>query len=327
MPRRVDYRDEQARYCGVWLVIDEFTRAPVDAAFGGLLTTLSGGEHAVLSVPVTDGTTRDLPLPPDFRIIGTLNSFDRHFLNQMSEAIKRRFDFIDIPPPSPLLASQERGVAAAQALKRLAAQQFHAIEVAGDPPAYRWEQLQVRPVAHDGRLVCAVESPDGSATRQALDGLWRVFDAIRVFRQLGTAQLVALHTNLFAGVLVGMTWDEALDTALADALADQLQVLTGDEQQIIEAYLDHAEHADQCAAAINAYLADLQTPRRAALRVALQEGERQRSATRRATITRDEPPLSGEQIARVFACGAPLPLGPESVFRRRLRDLIGERGL
>lgn len=327
MPRRVDYRDEQARYRGVWLVIDEFTRAPVDAAFGGLLTTLSGGEHAVLSVPVADGTTRDLPLPPDFRIIGTLNSFDRHFLNQMSEAIKRRFDFIDIPPPSPLLAPQERGIVAAQALKRLAAQQFHAIEVAGDPPAYRWDQLQVRPVAHNGGLAYEVEAPAGSAIHQALDGLWRLFDAIRVFRQLGTAQLVALHTNMFAGVLVGMAWDEALDTALADALADQLQVLTGDEQQIIEAYLDHVENAEQCATAINAYLADLQAPRRAALRVALQEGERQRSTTRRATITRDETPLSGEQIAQVFACGAPLPLGAESVFRRRLRDLIGERGL
>lgn len=326
-PRRVDYRDEQARYRGVWLVIDEFTRAPVDAAFGGLLTTLSGGEHAVLTVPVADGTTRDLPLPPDFRIIGTLNSFDRHFLNQMSEAIKRRFDFIDVPPPAPLLAPQERGIAAAQALKRLAAQQFPAIEVAGDPPAYRWEQLQVRPVAHDGGVAYEVEYPDGSAMGQALDGLWRVFDAIRVFRQLGTAQLVALHTNVFAGVMVGMPWDEALDTALADALADQLQVLTGDEQQIVEAYLDHVDSAEQCAVAITGYLASLQSPRRLALRVALQEAERQRSTTRRATVTLDEAPLSGEQVGRIFACGTALPLGEDSVFRRRLRDLISERGL
>lgn len=326
-PRRVDYRNEQDRYRGVWLVIDEFTRAPVDAAFGGLLTTLSGGEHAVLSVPVADGTTRDLPLPPDFRIIGTLNSFDRHFLNQMSEAIKRRFDFIDVPPPSPLLAPQERGNAAAQALKRLAAQQFTAITAAGDPPAYHWEQLQVRLITHDGGFAYEVECPEGSATGQALDGLWRVFDAIRVFRQLGTAQLVALHTNMFAGVMLGMPWDEALDTALADALADQLQVLTGDEQQIVEAYLDHADSAEQCAAAITGYLASLQSPRRLALRVALQEAERQRSTTRRATVTLDEAPLSGEQVGRIFACNIPLPLGEDSVFRRRLRDLIGERGL
>lgn len=327
MPRRVDYRDEQGRYRGVWLVIDEFTRAPVDAAFGGLLTTLSGGEHAILSVPVSDGTTRDLPMPPDFRIIGTLNSFDRHFLNQMSEAIKRRFDFIDVPPPPPLLAPQERGIAAAQALRRLAAQRFTAITVAGDPPVYSWEQLSVRPVSLNGSLAYEIEAPTDSVMYQALDGLWRLFDAIRIFRQLGTAQLVALHTNMFAGVLVGMAWDEALDTALADALADQLQVLTGDEQQIVEAYLDHAASAEQCAKAINAYLADLQTPRRMALRLALQEAERQRSPARLATITRDEAPLSGEQVARVFACGTPLPLSDDSVFRRRLRELIGERGL
>ncbi|NJO82649.1 MAG: hypothetical protein HC828_07365 [Blastochloris sp.] len=193
---------------------------------------------------------------------------------------------------------QERGIAAAQALKRLAAQQFNAIDVAGDPPAYRWAQLHVHPGEYNGAPGYAVDALTGSAPAIALDNLWRIFDAIRVFRQLGTAQLVALHTNMFAGVLVGMPWEEALDTALADALADQLQVLTGDEQQIIEAYIDHAENAEQCATAVNAYLADLQTPRRLALRGALQEGERQRSATRQATIARDETPLSAEQIAR-----------------------------
>ena len=43
----------------------------------------------------------EVALPRDFRIIGTLNSFDRHFLNQISEAMKRRFDFIDVLPPHP----------------------------------------------------------------------------------------------------------------------------------------------------------------------------------------------------------------------------------
>src|SRR5512133_2174008 len=93
--------DDKMRYRGAWLVIDEFTRAPVDAAFGSLLTTLSGGSHARLSVPTASGETREIPLPRDFRIIGTLNSFDRHFLNQISEAMKRRFDFIDVLPPHP----------------------------------------------------------------------------------------------------------------------------------------------------------------------------------------------------------------------------------
>jgi 5-methylcytosine-specific restriction enzyme B len=100
-PPRRDYTHGDKRYRGVWLVIDEFTRAPVDAAFGSLLTTLSGGDTALLTVPGGDGREAQIPLPQDFCIIATLNSFDRHFLNQMSEALKRRFDFIDVPPPPP----------------------------------------------------------------------------------------------------------------------------------------------------------------------------------------------------------------------------------
>lgn len=78
-PQRAEYRGEQdRRYRGVWLVIDEFTRAPVDAAFGSLLITLGGGKEAFLAVPTGDGES-GLRVPDDFRIIGTLNSFDRHF--------------------------------------------------------------------------------------------------------------------------------------------------------------------------------------------------------------------------------------------------------
>jgi len=90
---------QERRYHGQWLVIDEFTRAQIDAAFGSLLTTLGGQRSPTIAVPTDDGGEQQVPLPRDFRLIGTLNSFDRHFLNQMSEAMKRRFAFIDILPP------------------------------------------------------------------------------------------------------------------------------------------------------------------------------------------------------------------------------------
>ncbi|NJO07489.1 MAG: AAA family ATPase, partial [Chloroflexaceae bacterium] len=105
-------------YRGVWLVIDELNRAPVDAAFGSLLTTL-GGQRTPLTVPTSTGEVA-VPLPRDFRIIGTLNSFDRHFLNQMSEALKRRFVFIDILPPPRSAAAAEQALALYRALLRLA---------------------------------------------------------------------------------------------------------------------------------------------------------------------------------------------------------------
>lgn len=327
-PRRTDYRDErQQRHRGVWLVIDELTRAPVDAAFGSLLTTLSGGDHITLSVPAADGTSRDLPVPADFRIIGTLNSFDRHFLNQMSEAIKRRFDFIDVPPPSPLLGEQERGIAALRALRRLQSQGFQQIVASGEPASYTWDQIAVTPSEHGQSLEYRLAAAPGGEAERGLATLWRLYDAIRVFRQLGTAQLVALYTNLFAGVLVGMEWVDALDTALADSLADQLQVLTNDSQRVIEAYIDHAGDADQFAVQVNAVLDDLPPGRKQLVRGALREGERARAADTLRLIADDDGRLTADQLRRVFALGDRLFLPDDSIFSRRLRDVMGERGL
>jgi hypothetical protein len=139
--------------------------------------------------------------------------------------------------------------------------------------------------------------------------------------------MVAIYTNLFGGALVDMPWDEALDTALADSLADQLQVLTNDEQNVIAVYLDSAGDPEQFARDINSLLHDLPPGRRAALRVALRETERMRRPQHMPTITRDEAPLTLAQLATIFALDAPLALPDDSVFRRRLHDLIGERGL
>ncbi|MDP9314434.1 MAG: EVE domain-containing protein, partial [Chloroflexota bacterium] len=110
-----------AQYRGRWLVIDEFTRAPIDAAFGSLLTTLGGQRDAKVAVPTDKGVDHDVRLPRDFRLIGTLNSFDRHFLNQMSEAMKRRFTFIDVLPPDRGLAATESAHAVYRALQNLQA--------------------------------------------------------------------------------------------------------------------------------------------------------------------------------------------------------------
>lgn len=89
-------RDE---FRGNWLIIDEMNRAPLDQAFGELFTALVSG---VLRVPrVIDSSTseasEELPLPKDFRLICTANTADKNLLFQMSEALKRRFTFIEIP--------------------------------------------------------------------------------------------------------------------------------------------------------------------------------------------------------------------------------------
>jgi 5-methylcytosine-specific restriction enzyme B len=326
---RRDYRNkEQRRYRGAWLVIDEFTRAPIDAAFGSLLTTLSGSERARISVPAASGEAREIPLPRDFRIIGTLNSFDRHFLNQISEAMKRRFDFIDVLPPPPEYGDFEQGIAAMQAMRRLLRDGRMQISVAGDPAIYRWPgMLSVEPMEDQRGIQRYRWRAEQEPVEAAMTSFWRLFSAIRVFRQLGTAQIVAVYTNLLTGALVGMPWDEALDTALADSLADQLQVLNRDEQQIVEAFVDHAGTPDLFSQALKVALTRASAGRRPALRSALKEADQLRSPTRQSDIATDETPLTDAQIARVFSLGAPLALPPVSVFRRRLRDLAGERGL
>ncbi|MBP1466161.1 AAA family ATPase [Candidatus Chloroploca sp. M-50] len=324
---RRDRHHEGRRYRGIWLVIDEFTRAPIDAAFGSLLTTLSGGQQATLAVPTREGELREVPLPRDFRIIGTLNSFDRHFLNQISEAMKRRFDFIDVLPPSPADAIFEQGIALKEALRRMRDDGFAAIEQHDAAGGFRWPGvLRVEPItdAHKPRRYqWQAETPEVATV---LESFWRIFSAIRVFRQLGTAQVVAVYLNVLTGVRVGMPWDEALDTALADGLADQLQVLSRDEQRTLDALLEHAGQPGEFAAAVQAIVRELPPGRRAGYLYALRERDTAIHGTSDLAV-REETLLSAAQLGRVFLSDVALALPPSGAFRRRLRDLIGERGL
>nr|MBA3533071.1 EVE domain-containing protein [Ardenticatenales bacterium] len=322
--RRREVRDEAGqRYRGTWLVIDEFTRAPVDAAFGSLLTTLSGGKEAFLAVPAPDGGEVRIPLPADFRIIGTLNSFDRHFLNQISEALKRRFDFIDVSPPPPDQWKAEQGVAAYQALLRLRAKGFEA-EIEEDTGS---RTLRLGDEVHVFWDAAGyhVEGTSDEA-KAALDSFWRLFSVIRLFRQLGTAQVVALYINLFAGRLMEMTWPEALDAALADTLADQLQVLTRDEQMLLLTYLKYAGN-DAFGEQVRQLLKQLSPGRRAALLHTLREADEVRQEGESNITTTADSTLDDAQLERLFALSDSLALPASGLFARRLRALVGERGL
>jgi MoxR-like ATPase len=98
---------------GKWLVIDELNRANFDRAFGQLFTVLSGqsvvlpfkrkGESYPISVvpageePPPD--TNPIIVPRNWRIIGTMNVFDKNLLFDLSYALMRRFAFVEIPCP------------------------------------------------------------------------------------------------------------------------------------------------------------------------------------------------------------------------------------
>ena len=100
-----------------WLVIDELNRSHFDRAFGQLFTVLSGqpvvlpyhrpeagpGKPLVL---VPEGVPSPLPdadvleIPQSWRVLATMNVFDKTLLFEMSFALMRRFAFIEVASPS-----------------------------------------------------------------------------------------------------------------------------------------------------------------------------------------------------------------------------------
>ncbi|MBN9389371.1 MAG: AAA family ATPase [Chloroflexi bacterium] len=318
-PQRDYITESDLRYRGAWLVIDEFNRAHIDAAFGSLLTTLSGKFGTTLAVPARGSEVTELRMPDDFRIIGTLNSFDRHFLNQISEALKRRFDFIDILPPRPDRYEQELVISMQGALGHLHRNKLGQIELDAEGD-YSWPGV-IGFVRDGNRLELFV---DNDAASVAIEDFRRIFAVIRFFRKLGTAQVVAVLTNLFTGVLVGMDWSDALDVALADSLADQLQVLTPEEQGILESYL---EDAGQPASFAKAVQAQLQGHRNRRSRVVslLREADILQNGSSPIDPQSDTPPTEAQLVA-LFRATEPLHL-PNGYFLRRLRDLNSDRGI
>src|SRR5689334_7642723 len=99
---------------GRWLVIDELNRSNFDRAFGQLFTVLSGaavvlpfkrkGQPNPISL-VPSGVeppekTDAIRVPANWRIIATMNVFDKNLLFDMSYALMRRFAFIEVGTPS-----------------------------------------------------------------------------------------------------------------------------------------------------------------------------------------------------------------------------------
>ncbi len=93
------YRRAHAATRGVWLVLDELNRADMDRALGGLFTALETRRLRIPAVSDEPGTpsTMEIPIPQDFRVVATINAADRHYLFRLSDALKRRFAFVDVP--------------------------------------------------------------------------------------------------------------------------------------------------------------------------------------------------------------------------------------
>ena len=84
-----------------WLLIDELNRAHPDKSFGELLSVLGSDDLVKVTLGYRRGSDNVLVGPRRFRIIATINSIDKQFVNGLSEGLRRRFTFltVDVPPP------------------------------------------------------------------------------------------------------------------------------------------------------------------------------------------------------------------------------------
>lgn len=98
------------------LVIDEINRADIDKAFGQLFTLLSGQKvqlpftadngKEIEVLPGHDGRASDNPaehqyvVPESWRIMATMNTYDKTSLYEMSYAFMRRFAFVRVSAPT-----------------------------------------------------------------------------------------------------------------------------------------------------------------------------------------------------------------------------------
>lgn len=96
-----------------WLIIDEMNRADIDKAFGALFSALTGdpvtlsftaesGKQVVIRPEASEEVGKndyEYIVPKDWRLIGTMNTFDKASLYEMSYAFMRRFAFIPVGIP------------------------------------------------------------------------------------------------------------------------------------------------------------------------------------------------------------------------------------
>ena len=89
-----------------WLLIDELNRADIDQSFGELMTVLSGKgtetsflgpDDAPISVGPDAG--RSHIVPRTFRLVATMNTWDKTSLFRLSYAVQRRFAIVHLGVP------------------------------------------------------------------------------------------------------------------------------------------------------------------------------------------------------------------------------------
>ena len=192
---------------GVWLVIDEFNRANIDKAFGQLFTAL---EYNIMHIPTVDPnkSEEELIIPEDYRIIGTLNTADKHYLHSLSDALKRRFSIIELSIPDYSQKDEELYFVIKKAMKD--------------------NDSKVNLVLSDieGKFARGKGDPDAE---NIVDTLYTLMTFIREIKPLGTALLISMLRFMIANhsldLVTNKKWNTSLDSALVSFIIPQIEDL------------------------------------------------------------------------------------------------------
>jgi len=215
-----EHHPEQAH----WLIIDEFNRAEIDRAIGGLYTLLGGGGHESLKLWYEqDPKKAEVWMPGRFRIIGTLNSVDTSYVYGFSQGLTRRFKYVYVGVPNESQVGEEISRATTQALGWLEG----AYPIAGDDGS----ETRTRVEAMADKLAAVVK-----LVRYDDDGVrgWPV----------GTAQVVDVLREIALQARSTEDLAPALDLAVADLIVPQMMDLTATQLDRIEAAFTSGAHSD-----------------------------------------------------------------------------------
>ena len=149
-------------------------------------------------------------IPQDYRIIGTLNTADKHYLFQLSDALKSRFLVIEIGLPGLDKKNEEIYYAIKNALKT----------------------FSIEP----NSIVSFREKKVIKKDQNFYDLLYKAYNFlsfVRLFKKLGTAILKTVYQNLIAGYQMKYNLKEVLDNSINSVIIPQLEGLPELELRLI----------------------------------------------------------------------------------------------
>jgi len=199
-----------------WAIIDEFNRADIDKAMGKLFSSLVNGK-----ISNEDGEP-PLEIPKDYRIIATMNTADKFYLNKMSSALLRRFAYIEVNTPKDNL--REYFVAINEAVKKL--------EFTDEKISQIIDMDILRKTLQNQNYDESNPANDGikdEKVEQKFITAFNIFEFIRNEKKLGTAVLVSIFQTMITRLsfqleikINDQILDESLDFALVSNLMPQL---------------------------------------------------------------------------------------------------------